>query len=128
MRTLDLFRLESAVPGTEGAVPATYHTVEPSVFVEVISAPDTYLLDVRHNDEFNEGHINGASNLDVTDPFFKAEALKVIPHDKTIAVYCRSGKRSAMASDILSCCGFKVVNLEGGIINWTVKGYPVVHS
>ena len=103
----------------------SFITVDPSEFKEIISAPDIYLLDVRDKDSYNEGHIGGAHNLDVLQPTFKEDALKSLPKDKKIAVYCRSGKRSAMASEILADEGFKIINLVNGITGWQEAGYPV---
>ena len=50
----------------------------------------------------------------------------MLPADKTIAVYCRSGKRSALAAGGLTKEGYKVVNLRGGIIAWKEAEMPVV--
>jgi L-ascorbate metabolism protein UlaG (beta-lactamase superfamily) len=48
-----------------------------------------------------------------------------LPKDKTIAIYCRSGRRSANAAGKLADAGFKCVNLKGGIIAWKEAGKPV---
>ena len=104
---------------------AEYKTVAPDEFEKVIENPDVFLLDVRNAEEFASGHIKGATNIDVQDLGFLPEATRVLPKDKTIAVYCRSGKRSAEASEILSNAGYKIVNLDGGITNWEADGKPV---
>lgn len=104
----------------------TYVTVEPAEFAKVIENPGVYTLDVREPEAYAEGHIKGAEELDVNDADFLEKAKKQLPANKTIAVYCRTGKRSAMASEILSKAGYKIVNLDGGITNWESKGFPVV--
>ena len=52
--------------------------------------------------------------------------LPKLPKDKTIAIYCRSGRRSANAAGKLADVGYKCVNLKGGIIAWKEAGMPVI--
>ena len=94
-------------------------------FASIIAAPNVVLLDVRTAEEFNDGHILNAINIDVRQDGFVEETKATLPIDKTIAVYCRSGKRSANAAGILVKEGFKVVNLEGGIMAWKEAGMPI---
>jgi L-ascorbate metabolism protein UlaG (beta-lactamase superfamily)/rhodanese-related sulfurtransferase len=95
-------------------------------FAAQIADPDVVLLDVRTEKEFNDGHIQNALNIDIKQSGFVEKAKAVLPADKTIAVYCRSGKRSALAAVQLASEGYKVVNLEGGILAWKEAGKPVV--
>jgi len=53
------------------------------------------------------------------------QAKAKLPKDKTIAIYCRSGRRSANAAGKLADVGYKCVNLKGGIIAWKEAGMPV---
>ena len=94
-------------------------------FNELIADPDVVLLDVRTAAEYDEGHIANALNIDVKQDDFMAQAKSILPADKTIAVYCRSGRRSAAAAGKLSAEGFKVVNLNGGIMAWKEDGKTV---
>jgi L-ascorbate metabolism protein UlaG (beta-lactamase superfamily)/rhodanese-related sulfurtransferase len=94
-------------------------------FAELIADPDVVLLDVRTAAEYDEGHIANALNIDVKQDDFIAQAKSILPADKTIALYCRSGRRSASAAGKLSAEGFKVVNLNGGIMAWKEAGKPV---
>ena len=110
----------------ETTTATAYTTVTPDVFARDIKKSNMYILDVRHPDEFKEGHIANAHNLDVMDSDFLAQAEKSLPKDKTIAVYCGTGKRSGMASDILSKNGYKILNLEGGLTEWTEHHLQVV--
>ena len=99
--------------------------MNPSEFQKAIEAPDVYLVDVRDAESYAEGHIAGAHNLDVMAPDFKEKAA-TLPKDKTIAVYCLTGKHSAMARDILTDMGYKVINLDNGINSWIAAGLPTV--
>ncbi|MFA9466053.1 MAG: rhodanese-like domain-containing protein [Velocimicrobium sp.] len=85
---------------------------------------DIIILDVRSEDEFNDGHIEHA--LLIPDTEIEKNAESTIP-DKTatILVYCRSGRRSALASASLSKLGYTNVYDFGGIIDWD---YDVVTS
>jgi L-ascorbate metabolism protein UlaG (beta-lactamase superfamily)/rhodanese-related sulfurtransferase len=94
-------------------------------FAELIADPNTVLLDVRTEGEFNEGHISNALNIDVKQEDFIEQAKSTLPADKTIAVYCRGGKRSVTAAKKLTAEGYKVLNLEGGITAWKEAGLPV---
>ena len=95
-------------------------------FAECITDNNVVLLDVRTESEFKNGHIQNALNIDIKQSGFVEKAKAVLPADKTIAVYCRSGKRSALAAVQLASEGYKVVNLEGGILAWKEAGKPVV--
>lgn len=96
----------------------------PSEFSEAIKQPGIYLLDVRPISDYEKTHIPGAHNLDVMDENFKEKALNSLPKDETIAVYCNTGKHSAMAEEILKSLGFNVINLDNGINSWIAAKYP----
>ena len=102
-----------------------YENVDVNAFAARITDQDVVLLDVRTADEYNDGHIRNAINIDVKQDGFIEEAKSTLPADKTIAVYCRSGRRSANAAGTLVKEGYNVVNLEGGIMAWTNAGMPV---
>lgn len=103
-----------------------YENADVNGFATQIADPDVVLLDVRTAKEFGEGHLQKALNIDVTQDGFVEKAKSALPANKTIAVYCRSGKRSALAAGGLTKEGYKVVNLKGGIIAWKEAGKPVV--
>ncbi|MCG2461738.1 rhodanese-like domain-containing protein [Flavobacteriaceae bacterium F89] len=72
------------------------------------------LLDVRTPEEFQEGHLDRALNINWYDSDF-AEQIQRLDKEKTIYVYCKLGGRSAKASKVLDSLGFKnVVDLTGG--------------
>ena len=82
------------------------------------------ILDVRTNDEFKSGHINGAINIDYYSPDFKDKIIQ-LDRNKEYLVYCRTGIRAAASVQIMLDSGFtKVQNLSGGIVQWINAGYP----
>ena len=73
------------------------------------------MLDVRTPEEHAEGHIQGTDfNIDMLSEGFTAEALAVLPKDRGVALYCRSGNRSKRAAQILAENGYTVVELAVG--------------
>ena len=84
------------------------------------------LLDVRSVEEYAQGHIANAENIDVQQPDFIDKAQAMLDHTNPVYVYCRSGKRSMLAAQKLVKAGFKVVNLRDGIMGWENAGKPVL--
>lgn len=95
-------------------------------FEKEIKSDSVQLVDVRTPQEYAEGHIDGALNINVQSNDFKDMAQRNLSKDSTVLVYCRSGRRSLDAAEILTGLGYKVVNLKGGIIEWKEDGLPVV--
>ncbi|WP_434340065.1 rhodanese-like domain-containing protein [Motilimonas cestriensis] len=81
------------------------------------------LLDVRTPAEFAQGHIKGAINI----PYDQLDQqLASLDKDTEIVVYCSSGRRAAIAEDVLMSNGLlKVSHLEGDMLGWQAKGLPV---
>lgn len=111
---------------------ASYEDADVKGFAALTKSPDVVVLDVRTADEFKEGHIEGALNIDQAQSDFIQKVKEALPIDKKmvstnrqIAVYCRSGRRSANAAGRLASEGYKVVNLKGGILAWKEAGMPV---
>ena len=105
----------------------TFENTDVNGFAGLITdTASVVILDVRTPGEFAGGHIAGAVNIDQGSDDFMEQARQQLPlHDATIAVYCRSGKRSASAARRLAAAGYRVVNLEGGIMAWTAASQPV---
>lgn len=97
-------------------------------FAELVRDTNVVVLDVRTADEFAEGHIERAVNIDYKKDDFMDKAKATLPTGKTIAIYCRSGRRSANAASMLAPEGYVLVNLKGGIIDWQNAGMPVVKA
>ena len=87
--------------------------------------PAVFLVDVRTPDEYAEGHLRGATNIDWNAPGFLDQFASACPKETPVAVYCRSGRRSAEAAQKLSKAGYTVTNLLGGIVAWQEAGKPV---
>ena len=102
-----------------------FENVDVEGFSELIGNPGVVLLDVRSASEYAEGHIAGAMLIDQGQSDFVEKAKATLPIDKKIAIYCRSGRRSASAAGRLADVGYKCVNLKGGIIAWQEANMPV---
>lgn len=100
-------------------------SVSATEFAKEIKADSVRLLDVRTPQEFAEGHIPGAININVQADDFRQVAERELSKAETVMVYCRSGRRSLTAAVILTGLGYKVVNLKGGITEWKADGFPV---
>jgi rhodanese-related sulfurtransferase len=86
--------------------------------------PDFVILDVRTPREFAGGHIEGAVNLDYNAPTFKDD-LNGLDKTKMYLVYCRTGRRSQGAFDMMKALEFQeVYHMLGGIVGWTSEGLP----
>ncbi len=94
-------------------------------FEQKLTEPNTVLIDVRTPQEFNEGHIAGAINMDFYGNNFEAQ-INSIDKSKTVLVYCKSGNRSGKAVSIMVKQNFKnIFDLSGGITNWMASGKPI---
>ncbi len=95
-----------------------FTSVSPAEFAAAIADSTTVLVDVRRADEFDEGHIPGALLIDVSQDTFLTSALQQLPKEAPIALYCRSGRRSKKAAELLAAEGYKVIELDGGWLAW----------
>jgi rhodanese-related sulfurtransferase len=103
-----------------------FENIDVNGFAELVADTNVVVLDVRTASEFAEGHIERALNIDYKQDDFAEKAKAALPLDKKIAIYCRSGRRSAGAASILASAGYQLVNLKGGIIAWKEAGQPVI--
>lgn len=106
--------------------PAATDTLDVDGFAKLVATPEVVVLDVRTPAEFAEGHLANAVLMDVNAGDFAAKAAK-LDKDKTYAVYCCSGNRSATALKIMKDAGVtKVSHLGQGFNAWKAAGKPVV--
>ncbi len=106
-----------------------FQTVGNEEFAMLISGTDSLqLVDVRTPEEFAEARIPTAVNIDVKDSTFMDKVAETLDKDRLVAVYCRSGVRSANAAKELAKAGFNVTNLEGGITGWIEDGRTVADA
>jgi phage shock protein E len=94
-------------------------------FEEMSRQGGVVILDVRTPEEYAEGHIHGALNMDGSAGDF-AEKAGALNKSATYLVYCRSGRRSAQACGELAGLGFgQLYNLEGGVSAWSARGKAI---
>ena len=98
--------------------PATYQQISGAEAKALMESESGYIiLDAREQDEYDEGHIHGAILIPYGEIADRAE--KELPDkDQLILVYCRSGRRSKIASEELVKLGYTNVKEFGGIIDW----------
>jgi rhodanese-related sulfurtransferase len=94
-----------------------YDSVDADSFAKFIDNEQVQLIDSRTPEEFNSGHIPGAVNINIDDENFRAK-VNELDKSRPIAVYCRGGRRSKEAADIMAGCGYDVTELSEGIISW----------
>lgn len=83
------------------------------------------VLDVRTPEEFREGHIKGAKNIDYHAGDFAAK-VKELDKSKPYLVHCKSGGRSTSSLATFKELGFeKVIHLDGGFTGWEAAKLPV---
>lgn len=103
-----------------------YKNLTSAQFEELIKDSSVQLVDVRTLAEHMEGHIPGSLNINVKDENFSSCVDDLLDKNRReVAVYCRSGRRSRTAADILVKKGFKVYNLDKGILNWIEEGREI---
>lgn len=101
-----------------------YYNISVSDFKKSVGE-SAIILDVRTEEETNQGQIEGASSLDYYNSNFE-NSLSLIQKDKEVYVYCLSGGRSKKAAKKLAEMGqFKVYNVEGGVRAWIESGYKL---
>lgn len=109
-----------------GAETSAVTDVPAAEFVAALEDPAVVVIDVRTPAEYAAGHVDGATNIDVDSSDF-ATRIAELPRDATYAVYCRSGRRSAIATAQMADAGFgSVLNLSGGVADLQAAGAPIV--
>lgn len=91
-------------------------------FSEYVKSRKVIIVDVRTEKEYAEGHLEKAVNVVWNDQFDNNVEQAKLKKKKTLAVYCRSGRRSKSAAKVLVAKGYNVVELNGGIIAWIQAG------
>lgn len=112
--SLSLFGLSAC----DGGNNTTYEQITAKEAKEIMNTEKDYIIiDARTEEEFAEGHIKGAILIPEYEIVKRAE--KELPNkDQLILVYCRSGRRSKIASEELAKLGYTNVKEFGGIIDW----------
>lgn len=100
------------------------NVIAPAEFKE--TSVNHTIIDVRTPEEFSEGHIEGAININFFDPTFLDQISKY-KKKEPLYIYCRSGNRSGQAAKKMTGLGFEqIYNLEGGLLNWMKNNNKVV--
>jgi rhodanese-related sulfurtransferase len=94
----------------------------PQDVAQLLTRDDVQLIDVRQPHEHEAGRIAGGRLIPLAE--LPAEAATLDP-DRPVIVYCRSGARSAMATDALNQAGFDAHNMSGGMLEWMAAGLPM---
>ena len=101
--------------------------VDPVEFSEVVKQPGVIVLDVRTPAEYSAGHLANAININLEGSDFASEVSK-LDKNSTVAVYCRSGNRSGVATEQMAELGFSdMYDMQGGILDWETAGGQVVN-
>ena len=104
--------------GGAAAQKPTYTSQSNEQFAQTIAKKEVQLVDVRTPDEYAEGRLAGAANIDVRAADFAERAAAALDKTRPVAVYCRSGARSKTAAETLARQGYTVYELDRGISNW----------
>lgn len=95
------------------SLPAVAGEIDRPAAVQALQMPDTLLIDVRSSEEFAEGSIPGAINIE--ESALAASIAEVAPDkDATVVLYCRTGRRSSVAQDELQALGYRNIINGGG--------------
>ena len=104
--------------GCNGNNKSAYEQITPAEAKALIDSEEGYIiLDVRTEEEFAEGHIEGAILIPDHEIGEKAENV-LTNKDQLILVYCRSGRRSKNAASELAALGYTNIKEFGGILDW----------
>ncbi|EMI40957.1 MBL fold metallo-hydrolase [Rhodopirellula sp. SWK7] len=118
------FRIEDVQEA--GLTKETYASGMPAELAGAIQSGEVKLIDVRSNDEWNEGHIEQAEHRFLGR---LPDHLGDLPRDQPIVVHCRSGARSAIGVSVLQAAGYKqTINMTGGYLKWNSEGLPHVSA
>jgi rhodanese-related sulfurtransferase len=94
----------------------------PKQVAELLASHEVQLIDVRQPHEYEAGHIANADHIRLAELASRAQGLD--PH-KPLVFYCRSGARSAMATQAFRQAGFDAYNMSGGLLEWHAANLPL---
>lgn len=94
----------------------------PGMVAALLRGGAIQLIDVRQREEYEAGRIPGARLIELAE--LSGQAQTIAP-DRTVVFYCRSGSRSAMATEAFIRAGFDAHNMAGGLLDWQAAGLPI---
>ncbi len=96
--------------------------LSPQQVAELLERGEIQLIDVRESYEHEAGRVAGGRLIELGQ---LAASADTIGRDKPVVFYCRSGSRSAMATEAFSDAGFDAHNMAGGLHDWAAAGLPL---
>ena len=111
-------------PGYGDSVPRYARGVDysPKQVAELLEQGDVQLIDVRTTAEVDAGRIAGGRHIELTALQSEVDS---IDRDRPVIFYCRSGGRSAMATQVFAGAGFDAHNMSGGLLEWVADELPL---
>jgi rhodanese-related sulfurtransferase len=94
----------------------------PRDVAELLQTANIQLIDVRRPDEHEAGRIAGDRHIELA---VLSQHAETIDRDRPVVFYCRSGARSAMATEAFRGAGYDAYNLAGGLLEWDAAGLPL---
>jgi rhodanese-related sulfurtransferase len=94
----------------------------PQQVAELLAHGELQLIDVRQPHEHEAGRIAGGRLVELAEVPAQADT---IDRDRPLVFYCRSGARSAMATEAFRNAGFDAHNMAGGLLEWHAAGLPI---
>lgn len=95
-------------------------------FQEKTTDANAQVVDIRNSEDYSQGHIPNAVNIDYNSKFF-LESFSDLNKDLPLYIYCKTGVRTAEAAPLLESAGFgEVYYLKGGINAWKEAGLEIV--
>ena len=94
----------------------------PQQVAELLARGEIQLIDVRQPAEHEAGRIAGDRLIELAQ---LAAQAQTIDRDQPVVFYCRSGSRSAMATEAFRGAGYEAHNLTGGLLEWHAAGLPI---
>lgn len=123
--TIFFFLLTFAFTSCNETLKSEAKVVSPKEMQALLELDNVQLVDVRTPEEYQEGFIKNAQNIDFLSPTF-LDDIKKLDKEKPVMLYCRSGGRSAKCGKKLIEAGFvKVYDLDGGISEWKHQGFEI---
>lgn len=101
-----------------GSVAQSYQSMNNEDIVQILSKKRVQVVDVRTPKEFNMGHLPKAVNMDCSQPDFEKRIVE-LKRRHPVVVYCRTGRRSKAAAGKIAAYGYKVYEMDKGIISWS---------
>jgi rhodanese-related sulfurtransferase len=94
----------------------------PQQVADLYGNGDIQLIDVRQRHEYEAGRIAGAPLIELSELAARAGE---VDRDRPVVFYCRSGSRSAMATEAFRGAGYDAHNMTGGLLDWRAAGLPL---